>query len=127
MTDSFFWVAYRILLCFLVPSCMWFVSLFKEGNSKKSGYFRRRAFAYTVVLFLTVDFIPLIYSSITNISSDPYQVRSSAILAIPWLILIWLGFKDDDNPLTGFFYCIWRPYRDENNSFINSSKSINNT
>ncbi len=115
MTDSFFWVAYKILLCFLVPSCMWFVSLFKEGNSKKASYYRRRAFASTVVLFIIVDLIPLIYSAIINLNSDPYKVRSSAISALPWLILIWLGFKEGDNSLFGFFYSIWKPYKDEKN------------
>ncbi|AIQ97397.1 Type IV fimbrial assembly [Prochlorococcus sp. MIT 0801] len=99
-----------------------------DSEKKKSSYYRRRAFAYSALLFIITDFIPLIFDSINNISNAPFLARENAIGALPWLILIIKGLEkgfEIDKSDRGFFYSIWEPFSDKSEKMNNRESKTN--
>ncbi len=100
----------------MIPTLIWFIQFFSDNRKKKSKYYRRRAFAYSTLFFIIIDFIPLIITVFNNFSNDPFLAREKAIGALPWLIIILKGFEEGfgtDQSDRGFFYSIWEPYSGE--------------
>jgi len=112
-------------MCWVIPTLMWLIQLFSDNIKRKSSYYRRRAFAYSTLFFIIIDFIPLVISVFNNFSNDPFLARDKAIGALPWLILIANGFDEGfeiDKSDRGFFYSVWEPFSEEVDQTNNKSK-----
>jgi len=106
--DTFLNSLPKLLFCWLIPSVMWVIQLFNNNvGQSKSKYFRRRAFAISVLCLMLFDFIPNLFWAFTR----PADARMYGFLAAPWLIFLWQGCKNKGKKNRGFFFSIWEPYR----------------
>ncbi|WP_269610958.1 GspE/PulE family protein [Prochlorococcus marinus] len=105
---------------------MFLIQLLNDSEKKISSYYRKRIFAYSVLFFITTDFIPLIYSAINNFSNDPFLARDKVIGSLPWMILIIKGLQEGfklDKSDRGFFYSLWEPFSAESEKINNRRKN----
>ncbi len=104
---------------------MWCFQVLNDNRSReRSRYYRRRAFAYSVLAFILIDFIPNLLNAFKALDS-PYEARSYAIAASPWLVFLWYGLKDGEGWSRGFIYSIFTSFRKQDYTIINNQTKIN--
>jgi len=92
---------------------MWVVQFVRNTHGfPRNKYYRRRAFAYSVLSLMLIDFVPNLLNAFKAVDT-PHEARSYAIAASPWIVILWYGLIEQEGRGRGFFYSIFRPYRKE--------------
>ena len=121
----------NLLVASLIPFVIWVFQKATGKTGPKATYFRRRIFAYGILIIFILSLIgtiALIQEAQGDAKFTEILSRSAAKSIVFWGILFWTGLSNKPNEDKGFFYSIWQPYKPEyiadKNKISKSQKKI---
>ena len=121
----------NLLVASLIPFVIWVFQKATGKTGPKATYFRRRIFAYGILIIFILSLIgtiALIQEAQGDAKFTEILSRSAAKSIVFWGILFWTGLSNKPNEDKGFFYSIWQPYKPEyiaeKNQISKSQKKI---